>query len=608
MRKIFLGLGSEFDSGAEPGVAINAGGTVVEVHKKEVGYELYARSGTIDQMTVRWNDLVDDRDRYTKGSEPACALNTHGTVLEVHKNEAGDKLYSMVGQVSGTGITWGDSRNYDTDGVEPAIAINDHNVAVTVYRRDGYNTLRYRVGAIDVGDKEADFEDGKDFADGYKPKVALNNAGDVVAVWNLTPSIYYCVGYVTGPDTVDWGEVGTVRNGEQCGVALTDDGEVIVTLMYKNIQTELFQRCGRLKPGYKEIEWYGDAEYYDDGETPCVAAAGGMAVAIHQGEGPSNKLYFTTSILTDRANWMKERLARLGNVTLKNLVLPASHDAGMYTAGISVMGKTQELSVGGQLEYGIRYFDLRPKYDAGDDRIDIHHGPVEGPPLSEVLADIAAFAAGDRRELCIFDFSHFTDFGPANNSPGYQRFLADVEDALGPWLVRSKPSGVRLADLTLDDYVAEKTALLVVVDGDYPLNYPQEGFWVFRNSRYDDEENPYRVAEGDLRVSDKYSDDTDYETMRDEQLAQYEAYNGTCDDPADPNLVCDLFLLSWTLTPWTGVWFDSKDCNRHLGKVMADLDMPNSHGQIANLLYVDYCEFARVTDVALAANGTPHAD
>jgi hypothetical protein len=36
----------------------------------------------------------------------------------------------------------------------------------------------------------------------------------------------------------------------------------------------------------------------------------------------------------------------------------------MYTAGLSIVAKTQELSIMGQLMNGIRYFDLRPKYDA----------------------------------------------------------------------------------------------------------------------------------------------------------------------------------------------------------------------------------------------------
>ena len=40
---------------------------------------------------------------------------------------------------------------------------------------------------------------------------------------------------------------------------------------------------------------------------------------------------------------------------------------------------------------------------------------------------------------------------------------------------------------------------------------------------------------------------------------------------------------------------------------MAGLAVPNRHGKIVNMLYVDYVEFARVADVGLFQNGTPHA-
>jgi hypothetical protein len=56
---------------------------------------------------------------------------------------------------------------------------------------------------------------------------------------------------------------------------------------------------------------------------------------------------------------------------------------------------------------------------------------------------------------------------------------------------------------------------------------------------------------------------------------------------------------SWTLTPVTGVWFASQPANRSLGAAMTALAVPNSHGKIVNMLYVDYVEFARVADVAL---------
>jgi hypothetical protein len=37
-----------------------------------------------------------------------------------------------------------------------------------------------------------------------------------------------------------------------------------------------------------------------------------------------------------------------------------------------------------------------------------------------------------------------------------------------------------------------------------------------------------------------------------------------------------------------------------------DLTIPNQYGKIVNLLYVDYCQYARVSDVALWARVSVH--
>lgn len=600
MRSVFFGLGQEFDGGADPGVALNRHGILVEVHKNQSGYKLYGRVGTLHQASISWKDLDGDRDEYTTGSMPACAMNADKVVVEVHKNETGNDLYCMLAQVNGEVIEWGESRRFESDGTEPAVGLTDAGLVVVVYREDGESKLYYRLGRTNFDDDKVDFEDPYELTtSGAKPRVAINNHNQVVAIWEDGFDIKTRVGTVDGnQETITWGDVQDLEGGATPGVALTDDGFVVAVLLHD--APDLHQCTGTLDVSGRRINWESTEVYYDDGKHPVVAAADNWAVTLHQGEA-FDDLFYATSVITDRANWMRDRLDRLGGKRVRELVMPASHDSGMYTDGLSVVAKTQELSIYGQLAYGIRYFDLRLKYDAGDERIDIHHGGVEGPTLAEVLADIAQFAGeSGRRELCIFDFSHFEDFGPASDSSAYQQFVEEVEEALGDWLFTAKPADRRLADLTLQEYIGQKTALLVTVADDFPLNHPAEGVWIFRNAA------ETSAAVGDLRVFDEYAKSTVYDTMRDDQLAKYEAYDGICPGPT-ATTPCDLFLLSWTLTPiiGTGVWFQSKDCNRHLGKVMADLDMPNSHGMIPNLLYVDYCEFARVTDVALCANGEP---
>jgi hypothetical protein len=60
---------------------------------------------------------------------------------------------------------------------------------------------------------------------------------------------------------------------------------------------------------------------------------------------------------------------------------------------------------------------------------------------------------------------------------------------------------------------------------------------------------------------------------------------------------CDLFLLSWTLTPSGGVGPASAPANRDLEQVLT-LE-PNKNDKIPNVLFVDYYERSRVTDIAV---------
>jgi len=55
----------------------------------------------------------------------------------------------------------------------------------------------------------------------------------------------------------------------------------------------------------------------------------------------------------------------LAEQPLREMVIPASHDAGMYTisksyGGIAHNTVTQRVSIYEQLHHGVRYFDIRP--------------------------------------------------------------------------------------------------------------------------------------------------------------------------------------------------------------------------------------------------------
>jgi hypothetical protein len=297
----------------------------------------------------------------------------------------------------------------------------------------------------------------------------------------------------------------------------------------------------------------------------------------------------TAALTIDGSRWMENHLDAWGNRPLKQWVLPASHDSAMYESGwVKSFAQTQELSIYEQLKYGIRYFDLRPQCSGGE--LYMHHGPVLGPKIAEVLDDVRKFCREPHRELIILKFSHYE----AVNDKVYLRIVEEITSRLDPWLYKSPPKDKRLAEIPLRDLLNEKTVVWIVCEGGYPLARRTPGIWAYRDWSSGDPER------GDLRVFDQYADSTDYLKMKADQFGKFARFDGKC--RRRPDVQCDLFLLSWTLTPATGVRAYAELPNRKLTDDIKELKYPNRFGCIPNLLYVDYVETAKLLDVALEMN------
>jgi hypothetical protein len=286
---------------------------------------------------------------------------------------------------------------------------------------------------------------------------------------------------------------------------------------------------------------------------------------------------------------MERYFDSLGDRPLNRLILPASHDAAMYEGGFpQSLARTQDMTIYQQLCYGIRYFDLRPLWE--DDTLFIHHGPMRGPRIIDVLNDVRRFASEGRRELVILKFSHYEHF----SDEAYKTLVKQIETSQRPWLFRAPPKGKRLAEVTLSEFVGQSGAVLVVCDGNYPRDFPREGIWVYR-----DWDSPH-PEQGDLRVYDQYSNTMSYAAMKTDQLSKFKRFDGKC--KVRPDVPCDLFLLSWTLTPPTGVEAFAAEPNRNLRTALEQVQIPNRFGLVPNLLYTDYVKSADVTAIAIQQN------
>jgi len=598
MKDVNFGLALEITGarGNTPTIAMNARDVLLTYTYFADRGPLYYRLGKRKAATIEWGkDLPLDSGVYS-----SCALAFPGIAVEVHQSQNLRDLYSKVGPVGGSTVDWMKSEFYD-DGVKPSVAINDSQAVVEVHSSEAPLKfgLYYHVGRHDAQKVQFYKKEGTYFGSGLNPRVAMNNRGDVVAVWESKPlgfSIFYRVGRIAG-ETIEW--LGPepdegYDSGAEPAVALSDDGFVIEVHRSESLGRQIFHRVGSLNGG--AIEWAAPATPFDDGERPNVARVGKLAAQVHLSE-TTGRVYFSTSLVTDRAAWMSDRLATLGARTLPKLALPASHDAGMYRVTNAVpppAARTQDLNLYEQLSIGIRYFDLRPRWY--DNTFYIHHEVVRdafGPPLDEVLEDVRRFME-DRRELVILKFSHYRDF----TDEVYKKLVQAIQAKLGTWLYTRPDPKQRLADIPLNAYLKDHGTILVVCDELYPVDNPANGIYVFR-----DWELKYPPSQyDDLRVYDIFTNRASYETVRDDQRRKFEAYNGICKDGKTP---CDLFLLSWTVTPPVAepVRIRAKTANRNLGNEIAGYTIPNRFGRQINFVYLDYVQYARAADVCLYLNG-----
>jgi len=126
----------------------------------------------------------------------------------------------------------------------------------------------------------------------------------------------------------------------------------------------------------------------------------------------------------ETASWM-EQLYSESDASLKDIVIPGTHDSGTYAitsssdlssvsgqwfykfakSVVSGWSKTQACDIATQLNGGIRYLDLRLEWH--EDDIWIVHGLLSDT-LSNVLHDVKEFSEAHPKEIVILDFQSLT--------------------------------------------------------------------------------------------------------------------------------------------------------------------------------------------------------
>ena len=626
-----FGLTREFDKGVQPSVALLPTNLVVEFHKSQHNSGIWYHVGKLDGMTVKWGSSWHSG---FDGAWPTVAVTKEGIVLLVYSDKqtrSGAQLYYRVGKIDPNGeenqsISWLTDAIHWDGGFHTSVGMNEKGVILGVHEGNGgAGKLYYRIGHF-VDPNKANYTiswnsgtGGINYTGGVNPHITINNSGQIVEVHQVqnNESLLH---YIRGTLSADGSRINFAvdqprynSNGQQGAIALTDNGIAIEVhkrsiLKGDRSWTRYSEMVGKLSltnPGL--IDW-SESRITDnqvlDGAYPAVATNGGWA--IETGEDWGGDLDFVTSQLQDRSNWMGDMFPEIGYKTLRDIVLPGSHDAGMYCGESAdyLSGKTQDQNLYQQLQGGVRYFDLRVK--DGDPQL-IVHANSDGTlyatcqPVETVMKDVRKFLEENHNEVVVLKFSHFFRFGNCTATNEYRRLRATIDSQIGPWMYRA---GTHPAQVPLNQISTGSSKVVVVVDGDWAApkcGQVEEGFYIYKDwcAGAGGCDSPGPAQDGEFTVYDRYSNTTDYNKMSNDQLNKYAKFDGRMEK--DPNVQCDLFLLSWTLTPWFNVEGASAPANQKLGEAMNGVAR-NPYDLIPNVVYVDFYENSRVADTTLLMN------
>lgn len=316
--------------------------------------------------------------------------------------------------------------------------------------------------------------------------------------------------------------------------------------------------------------------------------------------------YYSSSI--NMGSWMQDNIKFVGDMTLSKLCMPGSHDAGMSFLGTSnglastCNTVTQSCAILQQLNYGVRYFDVRPVISAGIFKTGHYDYPGSnwggnGQDLQSIMDDVNAFTA-THKELVILKLSHaiYTD-------SGYRDFTQEEWNLLFDTLISGLQNiysmGVRedrnlVTEISLQSFICPnglpRAAVLIVVDcpDSVSINQAYENKGIFRLNSFN--------------LYDNYSNTSDLDAMINDQLGKMK--NRRAD-------ACH--LLSWTLTQSSHQMItccldtEDKISIRGIARVANERIFDRLLGacgpeQFPNILYIDNVQSCAIAALAMAVN------
>lgn len=319
----------------------------------------------------------------------------------------------------------------------------------------------------------------------------------------------------------------------------------------------------------------------------CIFSILTFFVSCKKDTNQKNKIPNNPSSL-DTESWMEELIDMYPDdvVSLREIMIPAAHDAGMYMLRNCSFGanacntQTQKLDFYTMLMQGVRAFDVRPSFAGGKYFTEHSTGcgglGCKGDLLANIYADINIFLE-NHEELVILEMSHFCGTHLED-----EVLLDMATNIFGDKLHRGLPLTESLLNIPLNEIIGNsgKGKVLIIYEG-------------ASNDMFNRNKGVYAPAV--LPKEGAWTNSPNLPHMLYNQLSLYENYS---------NSSAVLFQFNWQITQST---LHAVNCaiNPAAAPISATADSANKmivpvidslvtvgkirKGRIPNIFYYDYC-------------------
>lgn len=289
--------------------------------------------------------------------------------------------------------------------------------------------------------------------------------------------------------------------------------------------------------------------------------------------------------------------SQISCLTLREIAVPGSHDAGMFEfnqgSGLAspVNTVTQIINIGNQLEYRARWFDIRPVISGGTFKTG-HYGYSfgawcggNGQDMKNTIEQINAFTENNK-ELIILDLSHGLNTDHWDGEDDSELTQAQWDDLMAELLsinnrIVNIDSDKDVTRFRIDQLIKDRAAVLLVVD-----DPTKEGKTV-DTSKFTSQGIFNRKQ---FPLYNTYANENNQKKNDSRSIKLVEKRKNPDDE---------MFALSWTLTQNNAIESivdNAKDANRALPELLWPVLSPKTY---PNILIVD--AYPKNRDIAALA-------